>query len=32
MKTTFLTWLVATRKRDARIAKQYVSNIPKGIV
>jgi|LauGreDrversion4_2_1035121.scaffolds.fasta_scaffold89659_7 hypothetical protein len=32
MKPAFLTWLFAQRKANARIAKQYRSNLPKGIV
>jgi hypothetical protein len=31
MSPVFLTWLTATRRRQARIAKQYSSNLPKGI-
>jgi hypothetical protein len=32
MKPAFLTWLFAKLKANARIEKQYASNIPKGIV
>ena len=32
MSPAFIVWLKATTKRDARIKRQYASNLPKGIV
>jgi hypothetical protein len=32
MKPAFLVWLKATLQKDARIKRQYASNLPKGIV
>ena len=32
MSASFLVWLAATRRQQARIAKQYNSNLPAGIV
>jgi hypothetical protein len=32
MTPAFIVWLKATAKRDARIKRQYASNLPKGIV
>jgi hypothetical protein len=32
MSASFLVWLAASRRRQARISKQYNSNLPTGIV
>jgi hypothetical protein len=32
MSAPFLVWLAASRRQQARIAKQYNSNLPAGIV
>lgn len=32
MKPAFLTWLIATKRRDARITRQYAHNVPTGTV
>jgi hypothetical protein len=32
MTPAFLVWLKSSTQRDARIKRQYASNLPKGIV